>query len=566
VGEDAGLYAEVEFDGWTGDGMDYPAKCARAAQNFRQLRDLSCQAAALPTAKARCLERIDLALKRTVFDYEPGDTIQVEYYDTADSTGLNALIMVTPPDLVRFVSQREYPPVLGQVVRRDQELVFDTKGTLEDDTDDEYHRLYHEEQRFGGEVATGTLAPVSGSGPLLSGVMARAEYQVQSPRFNPLQEWTSAVFTLDLGEFRSEGDEILYSVEATVHWRSDAEHYALLEVPGGGPIETDSIVEAKGRFTAAPTNQWLEAICDTLDVQVGDLDDESDDLLYEVSRKSTFDGVAVDGGSPRHYVHYLPDEPVAPGEEPCGGEAQQEIWYPQTWWLVHLLRELDIECDGSGSLHVLMEMRDDTSYERWITWDGAGGATLTEERQDGTRVTGSWNEKTGEYSLQTSYPDGHDPVARDQHGLVRDDFVEAWDIYTWQDAHPDSTYFTRQGDDTSFTAEGYKIRGDLREDFTLTYQEGERLAGSWTRNDGAHGEFTIEEIEGGGQHLIFSATDPTEPGEPVVSGEIWFAPDGSGHGTITITQYGVTVNYEITFGPDGTGQLRDGEGNVIPLS
>jgi len=218
---------------------------------------------------------------------------------------------------------------------------------------------------------------------------------------------------------------------------------------------------------------------------------------------------------------------------------------------VHLVREADIHCDGSGSLHELREFQDGTSCEMSITWDGQGGATLVEERADGTLVEGSWSEATGDYSVRTTYPEGNDPVSRDQHGTSREGFTEAWDIYQWQDGRPDETWFTREGDSDDYTASGHREYGDLYEEFTLGAVADEFAQGSWSRNDGAHGQFTLESLEGGGAHLLFSAADPGAEGGPSVEGEIWFAPDGSGTGTITVTQWGITATYDIEFGPDG---------------
>ncbi len=565
LAEDAGIYEDAEAEAWAGEGVSFPDKSARSAYNFRAMRNLTVQGVGLATGSSDHLMRMDQLPCFDRLAKDEGDTVSVEYFDTPDSSGLNALIETDTPDVLRFVSLREYMPVLGRVVRRDQEIIIDTNGTLEDGSDDEYHSIFHEEEMFGGEVSTGTLAPVSGSGPMGPGIQVRALHHVEDPRFHPLQEWTEAEIILDPGEIPVEGDEILYSLEATVHWRSDAEHHAVLVEPNGGAIEDDTIVEARGTFTAAPANQWLEAVNDTIHVQMGDLETEDDDLLHDARRRAVFDGVASDGGSPRNYVRFIPDEPVPPGEEPCGGEAMQDIWYPQNWWLVHMLREADIECDGSGSLHVLMEMRDGTSYERWITWDGTGGAAITENRADGTAVTGTFDESTGEYSLQTTYPAGHDPVARDQHGQVQEGSVEAWEIVTWADAHPDTTYFSSVGDEASFDATGYRVDGDLREDYTLSAQADGTQHGTWSRNDGATAEYTLDKLAGGGAHLVFEAENPSEPGEPSVEGEVWFAPDGSGTGTVTYTQYGNTVTYEIVFGPDGTSELIDTSGTVIPF-
>ena len=39
---------------------------------------------------------------------------------------------------------------------------------------------------------------------------------------------------------------------------------------------------------------------------------------------------------------------------------------------------------------------------------GWANAAATETRPDGTEVVGTWNEDTGEYSLQTTFPEGHE--------------------------------------------------------------------------------------------------------------------------------------------------------------
>jgi len=565
ISEDAGLYQDTDPDGWDVDGMGFPEKAEMMARDFRTVRAFNGKIAASPRLRASMLERSFTMDAWGEFQQEDGDTIDVEYFDGPDSTGLNALIWVdVDNDIVRFVKLREYTPVIGRIVRRDQEHVFDINGTLEDGSDDIMHSFFSEEEWFGGEVDTGTLMPVSGSGPMGPGIEVQAVWHVEDPRFHPLQEWTEVSYILDVGEFNVEGDELIYSIEATVHWRNDAEHRAMLDVPGGGPIENDTLVEARGQFDAAPANPWLESVSDTLNVMMGDLEDDADDLLVEVSRRSVFDGTAIDGGNPRGYIHYVPDEPIGPGEEPCGAEAEHDVWYSEDWWVVHVLREVDVECDGPDTLHVLMEFRDGSSYERWIIWDDDGNAEVTENRVDGTVVSGTWNATTGDYTINTTFPAGSDPTAREQRGQVQEGSVEAWDILTWTDGRPDTTFFSGQGDETAFDAEGFKVKGDLREEFTLEYQEDALLAGTWARNDGAEGEFTIETLEGGSQHVTFASEAPAEPGEPSIEGEIWVAPDGSGTGTVRITQYGQTVTYEITFGPDGEGFLSDGT-TEIPI-
>ncbi len=552
LAEDGGLYGDADSDTWSGEGVDFPNKSVRTADEFLALGRLSSKAASFPAFSRRMMESPDIGHGWSNRD-APGDTIDVHYYDGPDTTGLDALVWVDPEnDMVKYVQQHEYAPIIGQVIRREQEILIDMGGTLEDDSDDLYHRFESEEEWFGGELDVAIVAPLSGEGPIEPGVQVRAYLRVDEPRFHPLQLWTESELIVDLGEFQVEEDDLMYSLESTVHWRSDAEHHVILEDPLGGPIQDGTVLEARGDFTAAPINEWLESISDTVRVDMGDLEDAEDDLLYELSRLSIFDGTAIDGGSPRNYVHMIPDEPVQPGEEPCGGEAYQDVWYSEDWWLVHLVREADIECDGSGSLYTLMEYQDGSSYESYIEWDGQGTATIEETRADGTEVSGSWNENTGDYSVLTTYPAGNDPVSRDQHGTSLEGYTEAWDIYTWQDGRPDETYFTSEGDPSDFTASGHREYEDLYEEFTFASAEDDFAEGSWSRNDGASGDFRYEDLEGGGGHLIFSAADPNAEGDPSVEGEIWFAPDGSGSGTITVTQWGNTVTYDIEFGPDGT--------------
>jgi hypothetical protein len=368
-----------------------------------------------------------------------------------------------------------------------------------------------------------------------------------------------------IGDFHVEGDETFFNIESRVLWRSGAEHLMDLAAEDESAIEHDSVVRGIVNFTAAPTHRWLVSVADTMRAQMGDLDDDMDDLLLELSRGTVFQGTAIDGGNPRNYIHYIPDEPVAPGEEPCGGEAHKTVWHPQDWWLVYVEEDADVECDGTGTLHRLREFRDGSIFETTITWDGAGGATIQESRPSGVSIAGTWNEATGEYEVETTFPDGHDPVSRLQSGVTGDGEVEAWDIFTWQDAHADSTYFNMVETNDVVEISGFEVNSDVREDFTLTVNADETVTGTWTRNDGANGAFAIELLEGGGSYLVYTAEDPQADGSPSVEGEIWFAEDGSGYGTVSFTQYGITVVMDITFGPDGTGSLTDDTGNVLVL-
>lgn len=560
LASDAGVLEEMSLDdGWSDEGVDtsYPAVSRLAADMAKSLGSSRREAVALAAAEEGPLKRLSLD-KRFHTGKSAGDTVAVEYFDTPDSTGLNALIETDAVGVLRLVSIRDYPhAALLQIASRHSEIVFDSGDNL-DPQDDVIHSLAHEFTRANGEHVVGELAPLSGPGPIEAGVTVRAFQRVEDPSFQILKEWITAEMILDPGVLDVDGDESIASMEIGVGWRSGAEQNVRV-----APVEDDFIapasdVRAVGRFTARPGNTWLETSNDTLMVRLGDLDDESDDLLLSAARAAVFDGTAVDGGHPRSWVRLTPDAPVAPGDEPCGGEAIEDVYYPATWWIVHLTRTADLECDGSGTLSVAMDFRDGTSATRTVTWDGQGGATLDETRQDGTVLSGSFDESTGAYTLDTTYPAGSDPVSRERHGTAVEGDVEAWETVTWQDGRDDRTYFHAIETAELSSVSGHRIDGAVREDFTLSEAANGDAAGEWSRNDGAEGEFQLEMLEGGGSHLTFAAADPEAPGSPSVSGEIFYAPDGSGTGTVTYTENGVTVTFPVTFGPDGEGVLEDG--------
>ncbi len=569
LSEDVGIGNEAPIGGgWNDDGVsyDYPNKALMTAKAYRGVKLTNETGIAATVAQGSPLRQLSrLGLDMTI-SKAAGDTIAVIYFDTPDSTGLYALIETDQVDILRLVSQRTYHFAgLLQVAEASSEIVLDSNGTLDIFEDDSYFSVHHEFTLGNGEHTTGNIESEDGVSAMGPGVVVRAYHRVDDPSFHIFQEWNEAELLLDPGEFEIDGDEIIHELTATVHWRNDAEHTLTVVPEAGSAIGPDTNVLITGSFTASPDNTWLESTVDTLLARLGDLEDETDDLLLEITRNAVFDEIASDGGQARNYVRLTPSEPISPGQEPCGGTAEQEIYYPATWWLLHLTRNIDINCDGSGSMSVTMEFQDGSSYTRTITWDGLGGATLAETRADGTVVVGSFDESTGAYSLVTTFSLGHDPISRDRHGTAVEGSVEAWETVTWQDGHDDQTYFSMTETLSETTVTGYRIESDVREDFTLTESANGDSNGSWSSSEGAEGQFEMEMLDGGGHRLTFSASDLNAEGSPSMSGKIDFAPDGSGIGTITFTQYGVSVTYDVVIGPDGTGILTDAAGNVFPL-
>ena len=566
--DDLGLNGDTEFDPWSGEGVNFPELSVIGAMGYRGAAQLQVTAARSVRSGRKATRELP-QIEWGGFGRAEGDTIAVEYFDTADSTGLNAVIEGVEPEMVRYVMIRQYPnagPL--QVSARDSEILFDTQGTLEDNSDDEIHRIYVREEWTNGQVVTGEVMPESGSGPLLPDAVAVAVHRTEQPMWMPLKAWFQSTVRLEPGDFEVDGDEVFHSFENVVHYVNDAEETATIVAADGGAIVDDTEVIVTALFTAAPENDWLESIQDEIRANMGQMADDQDDLLLEIGRVSTFDGVDMNGDPPSASASFVPENPVGVGEEPCGGSLEEEILYPADWWVLSLERELTITCAGNGSLHLHMEFADGSSLDRTITWDG-GIATLSETRPNGVVVQGSWNESTGAYSVTTTFPGGNDPWQRVQSGTISEGHVVARDEFFWADEHDDFTEFTADETEGGWSISGTRVNGDFTESFTLSGSEGE-LTGSWDKVDlpagvDAHGTFTLTELEGGGAHLVFNAYDDLAEGNPEIDGDLWYEPDGSGHGTVVISQYGNTATYEITWGPDGEGSLTDGQGNEVPL-
>jgi hypothetical protein len=564
--EDLGLDGETDFDPWSGEGADFPELAMLGAQGFRGTANLQVSVATSVTSGRKATQELP-QIEWGGPGRAEGDTLSVEHFNSPDSTGLNAVIEGAEPEMIRFVMIRDYPnagPL--QPNHRDSEILIDTQGTMEDNSDDEIHRVEVSEAWANGQVVTGSMLPESGSGPLLPDAVIIATHRTDDPMWHPLQSWFESVVRLEAGEFETEGDEVFHSFTNTVAWINGAEETAGIMAVDEGPIVDGSEVVVSAEFTAAPANGWLESVQDEIRANMGDLDDEADDLLLEIGRTSIFDGVDYEGNSPRAIVSFTPEQPVAVGEEPCGGDYEEEVFYLNDWWVEHLQRQVDIGCDGSGTVHVHMDFADGSSLDRSITWSG-GIATLEETRPNGTVVAGTWNENTGDYSVTTTFPAGSDPEQRIQSGNYSDGHMDARDEFIWMDEHEDYTEFSADESEAGWSIAGTRVDGALNETFTLSGSEGE-LTGSWSREDegvDASGNFTLTELAGGGAHLVFDAEDLLAEGEPQVSGDLWYEPDGSGHGTVTITQFGNTVTYEIEWSADGEGSLTDGQGNTVPL-
>jgi hypothetical protein len=562
---DLGFTEDTEYDPWTGAGVDFPQLALINAEGFRAAAALQASVA----LSARESRKATATLPEFTDDWgrAEGDTIDVEYFDNNNFTGLNAILEGAEPDMVRFVSIRDFlHPQPMHPEHTESELLIDTQGTLADNSDDEYHRLWVLETWANGQRAEGEILPASGSGPILPATLVVATHRIDDPMHRPLVEWIESEARLEAGELDVEGDEVMHRFMHTVHWRSGAENESVIEAVGGGAIVDGSEVTIVATHTAAPSNLWLESVVDTIRGNLGVLDDPMDDLLLEIGRVSTFDGVTALGDSPTATITFVPEEPVGVGEEPCGGEFTEAIYYAAGWWLQHSLRVLDINCDGSGSLHVHLDFLDGTSLDRTITWD-AGVATLSEIRPNGISVQGTWNEATGEYSVVTTFPAGSDPMSREQTGTHQAGSVTGRDEFFWQDDHADYRTFTATRTAQGWNATGQRVLAQMTETFSLNGSEG-LLEGEWSRTAtgvNASGEYTLEALEAGGAHLVFSARDTLAEGNPSAEGDFWYAADGSGHGTVAYTQFGQTVTFQVQWNGDGEGHLADGQGNQIRL-
>lgn len=367
------------------------------------------------------------------------------------------------------------------------------------------------------------------------------------PDGNLLLVSTQEEIVVDRGaDFGDESDDTWLSLSSRLDFTSGASLVREVDAREQGGLQDGVRVDLVSTWTPRPAHpRWVETVT-TLTVDLGQLDDESDDRFVGVERVSRFTGTAFDGGAPRVVENLSPETPVAEGEEPCGGELSRDVYFRADRQLRQRTDRASWACEGGGSLSRRVVHADGSEDVLTLTEGSDGIVHLDATRRDGTSVSGSYDEAAHSFEVTTSYPTGHDPVQESLSGSTNADET-AWQLdatSTWADGFVETAHLQGRED-----GEGKHLSGeyDGRDEafaFSLDSNLEETLLVGHLENDQEQVlDFELEELPDGSHLVDFVAT---EPGLRVV-GHLEIDPLGCGEGTLEITEDGATATIELSF-------------------
>jgi hypothetical protein len=287
-------------------------------------------------------------------------------------------------------------------------------------------------------------------------------------------------------------------------------------------------------------------VVSTLVVDVHQLELPGDDRFVRADRVIRFTGIAHDAASPRVVEALVLEQPVAEGETPCGGEASRTIHFEATSALERLQDRAQWSCAGGGLLARAVQYADGTEASLTLRELADGVYTLEALERDGARTTGSFDEHTGEFSVETVGAAGSDPRLRRIEGRVlpsdagweldetityADSFVERNHLELTVDARGRQLTGSHQGRDGSWTL-------DLQVNADQTHMSG--------RIENALGEslaFEVELLADGGRIVDFTAQDAVR----TVVGHLEVDAHGCGTGWLIVTEGDNRAQIDVTF-------------------
>ncbi|MFQ5600448.1 MAG: hypothetical protein ACE5G2_07835, partial [Candidatus Krumholzibacteriia bacterium] len=455
----------------------------------------------------------------------------------------------------------------GLVARSQQRFHVDDNGTA-DPQDDRIRSYWSLVELQNGTQFEVSMQPVDG-GFIVDNSLVDVSETIRHP-FGLVSSQSNAI-RLDVGLVETDGDEIIWTLSSEVAFSNGASASMVVDevVAGGEPdgITDGDRVAVTSVFTAAPSNSRLESVTSTVEILVGVLNDEGDDLVASLSRTTVFDGETAAGGSPTASMQFVPSEPVGPGEEPCGGTFTKTAVFPADWDAQTFDRTITKLCEGGGSSQLDVTFSDGTSLSRTITWSGQGQVTLDAIGRDGTIVQGSFDEQgdVSSFEIDTTFPEGNDPVSTHQAGTSdRAAGTRSYTLVaTFADGHQESLEVEGQRNpDGSRSLSGTVVDQAGTTTFQMDWDpETQTLSGSTQGPDDESSSFTLARQDDGGAVLDFTWADPSE--DLTVTGHADINPDGSGCGEITVSQAGSTITVPFCFDADGSGYI--GRNNPIPF-
>jgi hypothetical protein len=366
----------------------------------------------------------------------------------------------------------------------------------------------------------------------------------------------SAEIFVDRGaDLGSETDDRWLRFSNAIEFINGARLERLVDAREQGGLQDFQRVDVVSTWTPRPGHPRLLDSVTTLTVDLNELAVATDDRFVSVNRVTRMLGTAFDGGAPRVVESLTPESPIAEGEEPCGGEISRDVYFRSDRSLRRWTDRATWACSGGGSLSRSVTHANGGVDQVTITEGSDGIVYLDASNQDGTTVSGSYDDALHEFSLSVAHPEGSDPVRETLSGSTNEDET-AWQL--------DAEVFYADGFietghlEGSEDSDGKHLSGNFSgRDESVSFQldsslDETRLEGHIENDQQQQIDFVIEQLPDGGSLVHF---DASEPGLRVV-GDLEIDADGCGEGTLEITEGDNQVTIDVSF---CDGDLDDGE-------
>lgn len=317
-----------------------------------------------------------------------------------------------------------------------------------------------------------------------------------------------------------------------------------------GGLQDGDRVSVLSSFFPRPGHPRLVDITSTLVVDVHELQLPGDDRFVRADRVTRFAGTAHDTGSPRVIEALVLEQPVAEGQTPCGGDAARTIHFEASSVLVRLHDQAQWSCAGGGLLAREVRYSDGTDASLTLRELTDGVYTVEAFERDGAHTTGSFDEGTGEFQVETVGAAGSDPRRRAIEGRVlpNDTGWELDETITFADSFVERNHL-----ELAIDAQGKQLSGSHQgRDGAWTLQlqvnsDETRSSGRIENSLGDFLQFDAELLADGGRIVDFTAHDAVR----TIEGHLEVDAHGCGTGTLIVTEGANRAQIEVTF-CDGT--------------
>ncbi|MBN2092684.1 hypothetical protein JW964_23890 [candidate division KSB1 bacterium] len=268
------------------------------------------------------------------------------------------------------------------------------------------------------------------------------------------------------------------------------------------------------------------------------------------------------------------------GREVTGVEATKNAYYQSDRHLIRLTQFVDLNPDKSGHLQEDFEFKDGKSSSRSVTFRPDNTGEFAQKLRDGTMITGKFNsvedDGVGYYEETTDLPAGRyiDKIEKSAHlSVTMPDSISTTNLveriyYNSGKVTTDSASFISQSqfgvkNTTIYYAKHNGEHGNLH---VIENAAGSTLDGNWTTVENNYilikAEYYLDESGHINLKAYTSETAYKNGEAPFFVADYYFAPDGSGNGTLS---YNGEI-YDLDFNESGEGEIRaDGQSSQIHL-